>query len=80
MKIIDSEKRFVKIALDKCYITGKQFLEALKIQEKEIIEENQYLYLPILFLEYGFMEFSQVNEVFLETYGSPIFESPLKMG
>ena len=74
MKITDSEKRFATIALDKCYITGEQFLEALKIQEKEIIEENQYLYLPMIFLEHGFMGFSQVNDVFIETHEMPIFE------
>ena len=66
MEIIDHEKRFVTMALDKCYITPRQFLEALRIQEDEIMDWQQYKDLSRIFIEQGFMDFSKVNEIFIE--------------
>lgn len=58
------EKRFGSIAVEKGFITVEQLVEALTIQAKENVERDEHRRLGRILLDQGFINDSQIDEVY----------------
>ena len=72
--VYDLEKRFGIVAVEKDFITADQFVDALRIQVMEEIEEGKHRLVGAILLEQGFIGHSELEEVlaFLKEFGSGI--------
>ena len=57
------KKRFASLSLNKGYITHSQVIEALSIQLKENVEQRHHRPIGEIFLDMGYMNKDQINEV-----------------
>lgn len=62
------EKRFGVIAIEKGYVSPEQFVEALKIQVMDDINEGRHRLVGRILLEQGVMDLEQIDNV-LEIIG-----------
>jgi len=57
------EKRFGVIAIEKGFVTPKQFVEALKIQVMDDVEKGKHRLIGRIILEQGIMTLDQIDTV-----------------
>jgi len=61
------QKRFGRIAIEKGYITQDQLIEALKVQVKEELENNNHMLIGEILFEMNIMSVKQIGEVITTT-------------
>jgi hypothetical protein len=66
------KERFATLAMKKGFVDVSQVIEALTIQIKEKIEEKKHRPIGKIFIELGYMNEKQINEI-LDTYVEPRF-------
>lgn len=59
----EMEKRFGVTAVEKCFITADQLIDALKIQVTEDLERGQHRLLGRILLDQGLITVQQIDEV-----------------
>ncbi len=62
------EKRFGVIAIEEGYVTAEQFVEALKVQVMDDINEGKHRLIGRILMEQGIMTLKQIDAV-LEVIG-----------